>query len=399
MASRRDLNQTDESAASLTPSTIEAALLSFRFIEASEHQNSHGVEILRRSLSVRSVVSTTSSFAELFEATASNPQLHIIREIGAGLQGTIFEQVGKPMVFKKEKIQNSLMACNLKNEFHLHQLVWDAFEKYRNHSSIHCDVVVPAAQKFIAAQDNNAWPTLLPKLPLDCRVQSDIVIMERVLPLPKIIRRALIEEFYPFPRGVSDSEKGQIIKWALNVVSNKDCLVRPYLGIPRKVYTEANFSLRNFIIGFEDLERCETDFETITQALGSAYAILHWAAHVNGDDVELVLGSSLATVPGRQQRFQQRKIGLFLIDYGQCDEVDMSKPAEEVYQAFRSAMVTGDNGCFIPNPRHRPQLFRLFKNTYSTTAKQILEESSFEKEKFDIDKFMKLYQEYVEDFL
>ena len=62
-------------------------------------------------------------------------------------------------------------------------------------------------------------------------------------------------------------------------------------------------------------------------------------------------------------------------------------------------MVTGNNGCFIPNPRDRPQLFRTFKDAYSTTAKQILEEGSFEDEKFNIDEFMELYQEYVEDFL
>lgn len=399
MAARRALNATDESAVSLTSSAIEDAHSGFRFLDATELQDSHGADLLRRSLTTRSIVSITSSFAERLQAAATRPQLQVIREIGEGLQGTIFEQVGKPLVLKKEKPQNASMPCNLSNEFCLHQRISNAFERYHNHPSINCDVSIPVARQFIASCHNDAWATLLPKLPAHCQVKSDMVEMERVLPLPKIIRRALVEEFYPFPSYMNEEEKIRTIDRTLNMTPNKHCLVRPYLGIPRKRYAETTFSLRNFILGINDLQRFETDFVALSQTMGRAYAILHWAAHVNGDDIEFVLGSSLAAIPGRDPRFQHRKIGLYLIDFGQCDRVDMGRSAGEVYQSFRGAMVTGDNACFIPNPRHTKELFRIFKDSYSTTAKQILEESSFEKGKFDIDELMVLYQEYVEDLL
>lgn len=69
-----------------------------------------------------------------------------------------------------------------------------------------------------------------------------------------------------------------------------------------------------------------------------------------------------------------------------------------VYQAFKGAMVTGDNRLFIPNCQLTPTLFAAFKSGYLEARETILVERKL-KERFDIEDFMREYEEYAVDFL
>jgi hypothetical protein len=92
------------------------------------------------------------------------------------------------------------------------------------------------------------------------------------------------------------------------------------------------------------------DINFIAMVMGKAFALMHWGAGITADDVEFVLGSHTTNLPGDEgDNFQQRAIGLYLLDFGQCEHVDLAEDAEDVYQAFKGAMVTGDNQLFIPN--------------------------------------------------
>jgi hypothetical protein len=126
---------------------------------------------------------------------------------------------------------------------------------------------------------------------------------------------------------------------------------------------------------------------------------MHWGAGVNGDDVEFVLGTS--AVQGRGDEafdFQHRAVGFYLLDFGQCELIDLSEDPDVAYQAFKGAMVTGDNQLFIPHYQKSPELFAAFKKAYIEAGQAILVDKELEM-KFNMEQFMKEYEEYAEDFL
>jgi hypothetical protein len=95
MASRRALNSTDETNYSLNSETRHDAELARQYVMASELEAIADYStIIKRSLSVNTVVSTISSFAQRSQLAASHSDLQKIIQIGAGMQGVMFEQVG-----------------------------------------------------------------------------------------------------------------------------------------------------------------------------------------------------------------------------------------------------------------------------------------------------------------
>lgn len=87
-----------------------------------------------------------------------------------------------------------------------------------------------------------------------------------------------------------------------------------------------------------------------------------------------------------------------LLDLGQCEKVDLSHEPDVVYQAFKGAMVTGDNRLFIPNYQSTPDLFAEFRSGYSEAGEIILVERKPE-DRFDLEDFLCEYEEYAENFL
>ncbi|KAK3364388.1 hypothetical protein B0T25DRAFT_421328, partial [Lasiosphaeria hispida] len=71
---------------------------------------------------------------------------------------------------------------------------------------------------------------------------------------------------------------------------------------------------------------------------------------------------------------------------------------DEVYQAFKGAMATGDNQLFIPHHEKSRELYAAFKAGYMGAAQVILKKRGME-HKFSIEDFMAEYEEYAEDFL
>ncbi|KAK0717116.1 hypothetical protein B0T26DRAFT_281468, partial [Lasiosphaeria miniovina] len=185
----------------------------------------------------------------------------------------------------------------------------------------------------------------------------------------------------------------------LNDTPNKHCLARTYLGRDNGVFTRAGFSLRNFPLYLKPMQELGLEVIGLASAMGKAFAIMHWGAGVNGDDVEFVLGSSAVEheVEGGLD-FQHRAIRFYLLDFGQCGLVDFSDDQDVVYQAFKGAMVTGDNQLFIPHYMKSRELYDAFKAGYMDAGQAILEEMGMGN-KFSIEDFMKEYEEYAEDFL
>ncbi|KAH7176496.1 hypothetical protein EDB81DRAFT_897786 [Dactylonectria macrodidyma] len=393
MPSRRELNSADESAVSVSPSIAQAARLTMQYLEATELEQMASPTILHRSLTVRSVVSTTSSFAQRFQRASTRPDLQEIVQIGQGLQAAIFEQVGLPIVLKKETPGNESRPSNLQHEFQIHLNVHGAFERYDG--TVGSNILVPRPFNIIFTTQDEFWNDRLGKFPVNYRQKTNIVEMERILPLPKIIRQALICQFFPRPN--QDTIDPTLLGDLLNNPANKHCLVRPYLGQSHGVYKADTFSLRNFPLYLRDLEALRLDVKDFANCMGKAYAIMHWGAGADSDDVEFVLGSSVIEDNGSSD-FHHRKTGIYLLDFGQCVSVDFAQPSHVVYQAFKGAMVTGDNQKFIPHYNRSPELFREFIEGYMEAAQIILMDKGLDNQ-FNVKDFMDEYEEYAEDFL
>lgn len=68
--------------------------------------------------------------------------------------------------------------------------------------------------------------------------------------------------------------------------------------------------------------------------------------------------------------------------------VVLSQDSDVVYQAFKDAMVTGDNRLFIPKSQSTPNLFAEFRSGYSEARDIILAERGL-KGRIDIGEFMR----------
>lgn len=103
------------------------------------------------------------------------------------------------------------------------------------------------------------------------------------------------------------------LEHARDNTKNKHCLARVYLGQTTGAIARDPISLRNFPLYLNSMNNFVMDVKTLAKEIGKAYAIMHWAACVNSDDVEFVLGTSAVQ---RQEsdaeilNFQHREVGL-----------------------------------------------------------------------------------------
>lgn len=154
-------------------------------------------------------------------------------------------------------------------------------------STINAAVKVPRPYGLIRKSDDEFWSDNAAKFPAKHRSPTTAVQMQRILPLPKVLRKALISRFHPHP----DPET--VIR-ILDRNTDKHCLVRTYLGMKNrpKQLTDEEFSLRNFQLYLNPMKEMSLDVMGLATSMGQAFAIMHWGAGIDGDDVEFVLGTS-----------------------------------------------------------------------------------------------------------
>lgn len=302
MDQRRSLNISDESTQSTASSIARNAQIAQRFIDATELAMMPDSTILEQSLNLNSVISTTSSFGRRSREAQSRPDLQDINQIGIGLQGVVFEQVGKDFVFKKGKPGNESRLSNLCHEYKIHLDVSAAFERYQTMTET--EVIVPKPIEFTqTTQQSSFWDDVFPKIPLEYRTRGDIMKMQRILPLPKIVRRALIAHLC-----LETSETQGL----LDNPQNKHCLTRIYLGKANSLY-HPEVPLRNLPLYLDTMKKIGIETTRLATAMGKSYATLHWGSAVNGDDVEFVFGTFALETGEDQLRSdrQRRAIGMF----------------------------------------------------------------------------------------
>ena len=189
-------------------------------------------EVLRQTLYQNAIVSVRSPVdgqenQDRTKESQQGPSTQVIKQIGEGMQGTIFEDVGLPNVIKKEKPGNETLPSNLRNEWNIHSDVIAAFALYDRY--IHTDVDVPRLSRFFKMPEyQDLWKSHVENFPEEHRTLTEVFSMSKIRPLPKVVRNALIQRFYPFHDGAPIQEI--ILQDTLDDPLNEHCLVRPYLG-------------------------------------------------------------------------------------------------------------------------------------------------------------------------
>ena len=232
---------------------------------------------LGRMLSVGSVISTTSSFAEEQDTGAkTGVEAAPYKLIGWGACGAVYTQDGSTKVLKVAKTDDQQLWI----DYRMMTRVWEAFARTPEVSE---ETFVPQPEFFVPRTETRWWEEREGNIPSGVvNLPTAALSSERIFPLPQAIRSELIEKFCQ-PRNR---------RKALESESNKDCLVRIYLGSMNGKDGGAFFSLRNFKLHLNHMIDLDMDVLELARYVGGALATLHWQAKVDGRDVEFVLGSS-----------------------------------------------------------------------------------------------------------
>lgn len=313
---------------------------------------------LQKHLSIRSVISTTSSFAKRQQTASEALAQQSFRAIGVGTCGRIFEQPGDPLVIKLE-VPHSYGGRNLQNDFAMHQRIFAAFKKHQQ--ALDLDVHVPQPFQFVPKSDEDWWDRNGERFPVAHRKPAAIIFMERILPLPRKVREALIDKYCPERiRAIAKQSPG-----------NKDCLVRLYLGKLKRDRSRPSimFNLRNFNLHINQCTEIDVETEPFARAMADALAIMHWDVKVDAHDVEFVLGSAptFKEIPHHMSKcynFERREIHYWLLDFNQVCNISMD------YEGVDSAVFS-----FVGNDRYYPrpgkgfdESWDLFKARYLQTS-------------------------------
>ncbi len=345
---------------------------------------------LKRFLSVHSVISDTSGFAAIQQATINAGPIY--RCIGRGSCGTIFEVPGAAVVIKYGHADPD----QLWNDFMMHVRIAEAFEKL---TVFELNVHVPRPYSYVNEGEKYWWTFNASRFPHQFQQNADVLISERILPLAKPIRESLIDQYCPEHRVTQAKEDP----------ANADCLVRLYLGKRRNprqsrsgsgdvhAHIQTFFTLRNFPLHLDQAEDLDLDIFIMASDMADALATLHWKCSIDADDVEFVLGSApnfssdpavlprdkltteyVERLPARSStwdisaaNFKRRRTHIWLLDFNRCNA--FTKDASGVAQAVKAFF---RNDPYFPRPLSShskdQKLWTSFQDRYIESSRLIL---------------------------
>lgn len=341
-------------------------------------------ELIKRALSVRSVLPKTSSFAERMNRARNKAtyEKQDYRVIGVGSCGTIFEIPGTEFATKKGQDQ-SAMCKDFRFTNRVHYSIQDtrevlqaAFQETTIPRSPHCS-------DFWLPESNEYWQGSLPRFPRSHRTKGAAFQVDRILPIPRPVREALIKLYF--------DEAAEIQEEAINDVDNSDCLIRVYLG---ENETQAQSigcydSLRNFPLRLNMMKDLELDTVAFASEMAISLATIHWKARIDAMDAEFVLGSAVATHPEKRRRpylddssdedippsevhpmyFNQRSIHLWVLDFDKSSRIKLT--SHDVDNKLVPAFLGNDP--YYPRPDVDEQLWQEFSKVYLKASNIILE--------------------------
>ncbi|KAJ5893658.1 hypothetical protein N7495_005349 [Penicillium taxi] len=348
-------------------------------------------------LSIRPEVST-SSFVEQQQQAANPLDLPPrLRLIGYGTCGKVFSRDDSTIVLKAALVQSD----QLWNDYIMGTAVCEAFDRHPK-ISVH----VPRPHYFIDStksgeEENIWWANNDSHFPKAVDIPSDVLSIEKIPPLPHVIRNKLIEKYCPT----------KVLPAAREAPGNKDCLVRLYMGKRRDPTRRPSrfFSLRNFNMCLDQMEDLKLEVGIFAACMGHALAIMHWDAKIDADDVEFVLGCApvntydSSTIPNylsgqrlaeitsygtRKSTFREfngaqdataarnltkSHVNMWLLDFNRCHSITMN---QEGVQKSVDAFFRNDP--YFPRPVMKQssdqEAWLIFRDCYLETSKGCLED-------------------------
>lgn len=335
---------------------------------------------LRSMLSANTVVSTSSS-NDRRQAEAQMSATTNFTKIGAGACGVILAQDGTTNIIKLAKDPES---DDLWNEFTKHSIIAEAMITHSIKG-----IEIPACLGFVPKTKENFWKdnnSLIQAAENELNTPTDALVASRIRPLPEPTRKLLIQKFCA----------PHIREAAFADAANKDCLVRLYLGSMQGRSSMMFFSLRNFKLHLNQLEKLQLNVNYLAEKMGEILAIMHWGAETDARDIEIVLGSSSMKYPVhspkpmselRSMKKPQNQIGpdsqnladfsrrvstLYLLDFNQVRTITLDEAGVDLaVDAFYA------NDPYFPRPFVQDSIAKLvwnaFVSSYKHTSSQILD--------------------------
>lgn len=229
-------------------------------------------EFLRRTLSV----SASSIFKRMDRAQAkADDEKQGYRIIGVGSCGTVFEIPGTQQAVKKgndtKAMWNDFLLTN-----RMHNAITDTREVLQDAFPETTLPKTPQCSDFWLLESKDYWDANLERFPRSHRDIGAAFQVDRILPLPQLVREALIQLYF--------DESDDIQEEAKNDVDNKHCLVRIYLGEneTQRQKPDCYDSLLNFPMRLNMIEDLGLDKGALAGEMAIALAIIHWRLKSTG---------------------------------------------------------------------------------------------------------------------
>ncbi|KAL3464547.1 zinc finger protein-domain-containing protein [Aspergillus heterothallicus] len=186
-----------------------------------------------------------------------------LQRIGGGACGTVWAASETGVAYKRE---DGSSHRSLFHDFETHQHILPANST--------CNINIPLCHRFIAPTDA-WWADNLDQFPLGDE-PCNMIEMQRIPPVAESARKLLIQRYCPT----------SLVNEILRSETNRDCLIRPYLGRRRIRPTSAPsrfkaFSLRNYPLHLNQMEEIgipEEDILGYSRKMADTLAFLHWVA-------------------------------------------------------------------------------------------------------------------------
>ena len=196
---------------------------------------------------------------------------------GWGSCGVIYARHGTSHVLKRAINNGGLEKnCRLWNDFIIHRTVEEAFARFVEQGGNLLRIHVPRCSGYISKHHKRWWAVHERWFPKDCRCPENLLRSERIPPVHLVARYALIDQYCP---------EGLKVDATLQD-SNKDCLIRLYLGRRRRSTVRVKktvdyFGLRNSELCLDRMEDLGVDTLNYALPMADALAVMHWETRID----------------------------------------------------------------------------------------------------------------------
>ncbi|KAN0079086.1 Zinc finger domain containing protein [Elaphomyces granulatus] len=294
----------------------------------------------------------------------------IFHKIGTGFCGTVWASPWPDDSFSNYafKREDGGPGRSLLNDYDMHNQVLKCLNQL-NSLEFQLQIQVPQCHRFIAEKDEEWWKENLTRFPANYS-PCNILQSQRIPSVPKPIREILIDKYCP----------SSLMPEIKASDTNRDCLIRPYLGRRRVMKTRnlsrfRAFSLRNFPLHIDQMEELGipySDIKLYAKIMASTLAMTHWSGQIDGNDIEFVLA---APNTDRESLTGQAAVvsnilgdhSMWILDFDCCKK--MSMDIAGVNQAVTAFL---RNDPYYPRPDSSKEIWAAFRDNYLWVSDRIL---------------------------